>query len=98
MPIAIIGMSCKFPGDATGPEALWKLCEEGRSAWSEIPNDRFNKDAFYHPSGDRATTVSSFLRIDSRSSHQLNSGCRQMLLAGTFSRRTLVCSMPLSLI
>ena len=58
MPIAIIGMSCKFPGDATGPEALWKLCEEGRSAWSEIPSDRFNRDAFYHPSGDRTTTVS----------------------------------------
>ena len=58
MPIAIIGMSCKFPGDATGPEALWKLCEKGRSAWSEIPRDRFNKDAFYHPSGDRMTTVS----------------------------------------
>ena len=58
MPIAITGMSCKFPGDATGPEALWKLCEKGRSAWSEIPRDRFNKDAFYHPSGDRMTTVS----------------------------------------
>ena len=60
MAIAIIGMSCKFPGDATSPEALWKLCEEGRSAWSEIPGDRFNKDAFYHPSGDRTTTVSFF--------------------------------------
>ena len=94
MPIAIIGMSCKFPGDATGPEALWRLCEEGRSAWSEIPSDRFNKDAFYHPSGDRATTVSCF--HGSMSSYQLKTVCRRMLLAGTFLGRTLVFSMPLS--
>ncbi|KAL2807721.1 hypothetical protein BJX63DRAFT_61499 [Aspergillus granulosus] len=49
MPIAIIGMSCRFPGDATSPEKLWKLVSEGRSAWTEIPNDRFDQDAFYHP-------------------------------------------------
>lgn len=57
MPIAIIGMSCRLPGDATSPERLWKLCAEGRSAWSEIPDDRFNKEAFHHPSGSKRTTV-----------------------------------------
>ncbi|KAH8651356.1 reducing type I polyketide synthase [Xylariales sp. PMI_506] len=57
MPIAIIGMSCRFPGEATSPEGLWQMCAEGRSAWSEIPQDRFNKDAFYHPSGDKPTTT-----------------------------------------
>ncbi|KAI5865333.1 reducing type I polyketide synthase [Durotheca rogersii] len=57
MPIAIVGMSCRFPGDATSPERLWRMCAEGRSAWSEIPADRFNKDAFYHPSGDKPTTT-----------------------------------------
>ncbi|KAM7203160.1 putative polyketide synthase protein [Naviculisporaceae sp. PSN 640] len=56
-PIAIIGMSCRLPGDATSPERLWKLCAEGRSAWSEIPSDRFNKEAFYHPSSDKRTTT-----------------------------------------
>ncbi|KAL1623909.1 Type I Iterative PKS [Neofusicoccum ribis] len=56
-PIAIIGMSCRLPGEATSPEKLWKLCAEGRSAWSEIPGDRFNKEAFYHPCSDKRTTA-----------------------------------------
>ena len=59
MPIAIIGMSCRFPGDATSPEKLWKLVSEGRSAWSEIPKDRFNQDAFYHPQDSNLGTVRS---------------------------------------
>ena len=57
MPIAIVGMSCRLPGDATDPEQLWNMISEGRSAWSEIPADRFNVEAFYHPSGDRQGTV-----------------------------------------
>lgn len=56
-PIAIIGMSCKFPGDATSPQKLWQLVAEGRSAWSEIPSGRFNQDAFYHPSHENVGTV-----------------------------------------
>ncbi|RYP61834.1 hypothetical protein DL770_009703 [Monosporascus sp. CRB-9-2] len=49
VPIAIIGMGCRFPGGANSPEALWKLLAEGRSAWREFPKERFNWDAFYHP-------------------------------------------------
>lgn len=59
MPIAIVGFSCRFPGDATSPEKLWKLCAEGRSAWSKIPEDRFNRHAFYHPESDSHGTVRS---------------------------------------
>lgn len=58
MPIAVIGIGCRFPGDATSPEDLWKLISEGRSAHSAIPKDRFNIDAFYHPAGERQGTVS----------------------------------------
>lgn len=53
MPIAIIGMGCKCPGDATSPERLWQLCADGRSAWSEIPKNRFNAKALYHPNGEK---------------------------------------------
>ncbi|KAM7215661.1 hypothetical protein V8F06_008952 [Rhypophila decipiens] len=55
--IAICGYSCRLPGTATSPENLWKLCEEGRDAWSEIPKDRFSQKAFYSPEqGESGTT------------------------------------------
>lgn len=58
-PIAIIGLSCKFAGDAKTPAKLWALLEEGRSAWSEIPSSRFNPKGAYHPSREKLSTVSS---------------------------------------
>ena len=39
-PIAVVGMSCRFPGDVTSPEDLWRLVEEGRDGSSEFPTDR----------------------------------------------------------
>ena len=56
IPIAIIGMSCRFGGDATDPQKLWELTSQGRNAWSPIPKDRFNSDAFYHSLAERAGT------------------------------------------
>ena len=58
MPIAIVGMSCRFPGGASDVEKFWELVSEGRSAWSGVPEERFNVDAFYHPDGSRTNTVS----------------------------------------
>ena len=55
--IAIVGLSCRFPGDATNPEKFWGMCAEGRSAWTPIPEERFNAKAFYHPQGDKQSTV-----------------------------------------
>ncbi|RHZ46589.1 uncharacterized protein CDV56_102872 [Aspergillus thermomutatus] len=55
-PIAIIGLSCKFAGDASSPSKLWTLLEEGRSAWSEIPSSRFNPKGAYHPSREKLST------------------------------------------
>ncbi|KAI9741637.1 MAG: polyketide synthase [Cirrosporium novae-zelandiae] len=57
MPIAIIGMACRFPGDVTSPERLWRICAERRSTWSKIPSDRFNQEAFYHPCGEKRGTL-----------------------------------------
>ena len=58
MPIAIIGMSCRFPGGATNVEKFRELVSEGRSAWSEVPESRFNVEGFYHPDSDRTSSVS----------------------------------------
>ena len=60
-PIAVVGFSLKFPQDATSAEAFWKMLLEGRSALTEIPKDRFNIDAFYHPDAERHDTVRWFL-------------------------------------
>ncbi len=36
-PIAIIGMSCRFPGGANSPEAYWQLLRSGMDAISQLP-------------------------------------------------------------
>lgn len=51
-PIAIIGMSCRFPGGANSPEAFWQLLVEGRDAVREVPPERYNIDEFYAPDVD----------------------------------------------
>jgi hypothetical protein len=49
MPIAIVGMSCRLPGNISTPDEFWELCSRGRSGWSEIPKERFDAAAFQHP-------------------------------------------------
>ncbi|GES10225.1 hypothetical protein Amac_038220 [Acrocarpospora macrocephala] len=39
-PIAIVGMSCRFPGGVNSPEELWRLLSEGEDAISPVPADR----------------------------------------------------------
>jgi microcystin synthetase protein McyG len=47
-PIAIVGLSCRFPG-SQDPDAFWRLLSEGVDAVKEVPNDRWDKDAYYDP-------------------------------------------------
>ncbi|KAJ6092588.1 polyketide synthase [Penicillium sp. IBT 16267x] len=51
--IAIVGMACRLPGGATSPSKLWDLLLNERSGQGDIPNSRFNIDAFYHPDGSK---------------------------------------------
>ncbi|GLV77856.1 hypothetical protein Shyhy02_58560 [Streptomyces hygroscopicus subsp. hygroscopicus] len=39
-PIAIVGMSCRFPGGVRTPEELWQLMVSGGEAQTEFPADR----------------------------------------------------------
>ena len=58
MPIAIVGMSCRLPGNITSPEELWRVCDEQRDVWQPIPVERLNREAYYHPDPNRNGTVS----------------------------------------
>ena len=50
-PIAIVAVSCRFPG-APDPEAFWEVLNEGVDAIREVPEDRFDIDEFYDPDPD----------------------------------------------
>ncbi|MFJ4918741.1 type I polyketide synthase [Streptomyces sp. NPDC088725] len=53
-PIAIIGMSCRFPGQVRSPEQLWELLAEGTDTLSPLPADRGWDPGVYHPDPERA--------------------------------------------
>ncbi|KAJ5952075.1 uncharacterized protein N7479_010488 [Penicillium vulpinum] len=50
-PIAICGIACRLPGEASNPRAFWDLISSGKSAQCKVPKSRFNVDGFYHPQG-----------------------------------------------
>ncbi|KAH9437060.1 hypothetical protein MCOR02_000719 [Pyricularia oryzae] len=51
--IAVVGLACRFPGDAADINGLWQMMEDGKSAWTKIPESRMNVRGYYHPDPSR---------------------------------------------
>ncbi|KAI0133897.1 putative polyketide synthase [Xylariales sp. AK1849] len=56
-PLAVVGYAYRAPG--VGRKGLFEFLEQGRSAWSKVPTDRFNHDAYYHPDKEKSGFISS---------------------------------------
>jgi acyl transferase domain-containing protein/acyl carrier protein len=66
-PVAIVAMSCRYPGGADSPEALWELLLEGGDAVVDFPSERgWDAKALYDPdpdaSGKSSVCKGGFLR------------------------------------
>lgn len=54
--IAIVGMSCRFPGGANDTELFWNLLHEGRDVHTKVPADRYDVESHTDATGKTRNT------------------------------------------
>ncbi|NET25238.1 type I polyketide synthase [Okeania sp. SIO1I7] len=57
--IAIIGMACRFPGDADSPQKYWSLLRDGIDAITEVPSTRWDIEKYYNSDQNQPGKISS---------------------------------------
>ncbi|PWY89876.1 polyketide synthase [Aspergillus heteromorphus CBS 117.55] len=56
-PIAVIGMSCRFSGEASSVEGFWEMLRQGRTGHGRVPASRYEASAWHHPSHERKGAI-----------------------------------------
>ncbi|HKV08228.1 MAG TPA: acyltransferase domain-containing protein [Thermoanaerobaculia bacterium] len=57
-PVAVVGLSCRFPG-APDVEAFWRMLSEGVDANREVPRERWDPTPFYDPDPEKPGTTNT---------------------------------------
>lgn len=57
IPLAVVGIGCRLPGNVRDTDSLWRLLVEGQNTWSSVPPERYNETAFVHPNPDNKGTT-----------------------------------------
>ncbi len=64
--VAIVGIGCRFPGDANDPQRLWDNLIAGIDSVSQTPDERWAIGNFFHPrkgvTGKSATKWGGFIK------------------------------------
>lgn len=55
--IAVIGMGCRFSGEASSIEGFWDMLRSGRQGHGRVPTSRFEASAWHHPNAERKGAV-----------------------------------------
>ncbi|TDQ00458.1 type I polyketide synthase [Labedaea rhizosphaerae] len=59
-PIAVVGMSTRYPGGADTTDAFWDLLVTGRDPVAEVPPERWNAEDYYNP--DRRSVGTTYTK------------------------------------
>lgn len=55
--VAIVGIGCRFPGNAASPDSVWRLLIDEVDAVGEVPPDRWDAEAFHDPAPGTAGRI-----------------------------------------
>ncbi len=56
-PIAIVGIGCRFPGEASSPQKFWELMANKTDAIVDVPEDRWDLKRFYDKEDSKPTKI-----------------------------------------
>ncbi|GLA40798.1 type I Iterative Polyketide synthase (PKS) [Aspergillus niger] len=56
-PIAVIGLGCRFAGQAASLDGFWEMLRDGRKEHGPVPASRYQAAAWKHPSHERKGAI-----------------------------------------